>query len=246
MDQSNILSWKRQGDFGILSISNGKENYLDQPDFIDIELLRKWTSEEELKGIIIQGIGRNFSAGADLKNLTELTKNQNLLAEKINKGKKLLELIENLNIPVIASINGVCFGGGLEIALACHIRIASEKALFAFPETNHGLIPGLGGGYRIARLLRNKAFEIVLKGDMINAHNAKEIGLIDYISEKKDSFDLAMEKLKSFTLDRSLEVIHYAMQAIHNASRLSREEALKIETELFCKLAVKVKDRYQN
>lgn len=246
MDQSNILSWKRQGDYGILSISNGKENYLDQPDFIDIELLRKWTSEEELKGIIIQGIGRNFSAGADLKNLIELAKNQNLLAEKINKGKKLLELIENLNIPVIASINGVCFGGGLEIALACHIRIASEKALFAFPETNHGLIPGLGGGYRIARLLRNKAFEIVLKGDMINAYNAKEIGLIDYISEKKDSFDLAMEKLKSFTLDRSIEVIHYAMQAIHNASRLSREEALKIETELFCKLAVKVKDRYQN
>ncbi|MCD4835183.1 MAG: enoyl-CoA hydratase/isomerase family protein [Bacteroidales bacterium] len=246
MDQSNILSWERQGDYGILSISNGKENYLDQPDFIDIELLRKWTSEEELKGIIIQGIGRNFSAGADLKNLIELAKNQNLLAEKINKGKKLLELIENLNIPVIASINGVCFGGGLEIALACHIRIASEKALFAFPETNHGLIPGLGGGYRIARLLRNKAFEIVLKGDMINAHNAKEIGLIDYISEKKDSFDLAMEKLKSFTLDRSIEVIHYAMQAIHNASRLSREEALKIETELFCKLAVKVKDRYQN
>lgn len=246
MDQSNILSWERQGDFGILSISNGKENYLDQPDFIDIELLRKWTSEEELKGIIIQGIGRNFSAGADLKNLIELAQNQNLLAEKINKGKKLLELIENLNIPVIASINGVCFGGGLEIALACHIRIASEKALFAFPETNHGLIPGLGGGYRIARLLRNKAFEIVLKGDMINAHNAKEIGLIDYISEKKDSFDLAMEKLKSFTSDRSLEVIHYAMQAIHNASRLSREEALKIETELFCKLAVKVKDRYRN
>ena len=132
MDQSNILSWERQGDYGILSISNGKENYLDQPDFISIELLRKWTSEEGLKGIIIQGIGRNFSAGADLKNLIELAKNQNLLAEKINKGKKLLELIENLNIPVIASINGICFGGGLEIALACHIRIASEKALFAF------------------------------------------------------------------------------------------------------------------
>lgn len=246
MDQSNILSWKRQGDYGILSISNGKENYLDQPDFIDIELLRKWTSEEELKGIIIRGIGRNFSAGADLKNLTELAKNQNLLAEKINKGKKLLELIENLNIPVIASINGVCFGGGLEIALACHIRIASEKALFAFPETNHGLIPGLGGGYRIARLLRNKAFEIVLKGDMINARNAIEIGLIDYISEKKDSFELAKEKLKSITSDRSLEVIQYAMQAIHNATMLSREEALKIETELFCKLAVKVKDHYRN
>ena len=84
MDQSNILSWERQGAFGILSISNGKENYLDQPDFIDIEQLRKWTSEEELKGIIIQGIGRNFSAGADLKNLTELAKNKNLLAEKIN------------------------------------------------------------------------------------------------------------------------------------------------------------------
>ena len=246
MNQSNILSWERQGDYGLLSISNGKENYLDQPDFIDIELLKKWTSEEGLKGIIIQGIGRNFSAGADLNNLNKLANDQNLLADKIEKGKNILEFIENLNIPVIASINGVCFGGGLEIALACHIRIASEKALFAFPETNHGLIPGLGGGYRITRLLRNKAFEIVLKGDMINAGDAKEIGLIDYISEKKDSFELAKEKLKSITSDRSLEVINYAMQAIHNASRLSKEEALKIETDLFCELAVKVKSHYQN
>ena len=246
MNQSNILSWERQGDYGLLSISNGKENYLDQPDFIDIELLKKWTSEEGLKGIIIQGIGRNFSAGADLNNLNKLANDQNLLADKIEKGKNILEFIENLNIPVIASINGVCFGGGLEIALACHIRIASEKALFAFPETNHGLIPGLGGGYRIARLLRNKAFEIVLKGDMINAGDAKEIGLIDYISEKKDSFEMAKEKLKSITSDRSLEVINYAMQAIHNASRLSKEEALKIETDLFCELALKVKSHYQN
>ncbi|MBU8893207.1 MAG: enoyl-CoA hydratase/isomerase family protein [Bacteroidales bacterium] len=240
MSQSEIISKERIGDIGIITISNGKENYLDKPDFFNIEQLQNWISEEELKGLIIRGAGRNFSAGADLDNLTELAQNQNVLTDKMNKGKSLLDFIEKLNIPVIAAINGVCFGGGLEIALACHIRIASKNALFAFPEINHGLIPGLGGSYRIVQLLGNKAKEILLNGDMINAERAYEIGLVDHISEHKDSFELSIDKLISLTSDRSLEVINYAMQAIHNATLLDKDEALKIETELFCKLAVKV------
>ena len=141
MMQSNIVSWDRNGDIGILSISNGKKNYLDQPDFIDLDQLKKWSEEENLKGIIIRGIGRNFSAGANIENLQELAKDQNILSDKMNKGKEILDFIEDLNIPVIAAINGVCFGGGLEIALACHIRVASERALFAFPETNFYYCP---------------------------------------------------------------------------------------------------------
>ena len=240
MDQSNIISWERQEDFGILSISNGKENYLDMPDFVGFEQLKKWTREDGLKGIIIRGIGRNFSAGANIENLKELAKDPILLSDKMNAGKDLLNFIEDLDIPVIAAVNGVCFGGGLEIALACHIRVASEKALFAFPETNHGLIPGLGGGYRLAQLIGKKAYEIILNADMINANNAKELGLIDHIAETKDSFEFAKEKLVSFTSDRSIEIIRYAMQTIHNARKMSRDEALKIETELFCELALKV------
>ena len=162
MEKSNIVNWDRRGEIGILTISNGKENYLPQPDFVDIEEIKKWTSEDDLKGIIITGLGRNFSAGADIENLNKLSQNEDLLQEKMELGKNVLDFIENLNIPVIAAINGVCFGGGLEIALACHIRIASPKALFAFPEINHGIIPGLGGTYRLSKLINKGIYEILL------------------------------------------------------------------------------------
>ena len=246
MAQSNIVSWERQGDIGILSISNGKKNYLNQPDFIDLDQLKKWSEEENLKGIIIRGIGRNFSAGANIENLQELAKDQNVLSDKMNKGKEILDFIEDLNIPVIAAINGVCFGGGLEIALACHIRVASERALFAFPETNHGLIPGLGGTYRLTQLVGKSVYEIILNADMINAEEAKKIGLVNHISELKDSFELASEKLQNMIKDRSVKLINSVMQSINNAKKMNREEALKTETELFCKLAVNVKFHQQD
>ena len=246
MEEPNIVSWERQGDVGILSISNGKKNYLNQPDFIDFDQLKKWSKEENLKGIIIRGIGRNFSAGANIEDLQELAKDQNILSDKMNKGKEILDFIEDLNIPVIAAINGVCFGGGLEIALACHIRVASERALFAFPETNHGLIPGLGGTYRLTQLVGKGAYEIILNADMINAEEAKKIGLVNHISELKDSFELASEKLQNMIKDRSVELVNSVIQAINNARKMNREDALKAETELFCKLAVNVKFHQQD
>ena len=240
MEKSNIVNWERQGEIGILSISNGKENYLNVPDFMDINDLKKWTSEVGLKGIIITGIGRNFSAGADLNNLQKLASDQIILEQKMNKGKEILDYIENLNIPVVAAVNGVCFGGGMEIALACHIRIAAQNALFAFPETNHGLIPGLGGTYRLTQMLGKRAFEIVMNGDMINLSEAKNLGLVSYIADSKKSLDFAVEFLDSLIGDRSIEVIRSVMQAIKNSEKMEREEALKEETELFCKLAVNV------
>lgn len=241
MSEVNIIKWDREGDIGFLSISNGKENYLDTPDFISLDQLKKWTSEDGLKGVIIHGVGRNFSAGANTKKLAELSLNKDLLSQKMNEGKKILDVIENLNIPVIAAINGVCFGGGLEIALAAHMRVASPKALFAFPEINHGIIPGLGGIYRLSELVHKGSYEVLLNGDMLNAEKAKKIGLVDYVSEEKNALALAKEKLDNMTKDRSIEVIESVMQTIKNSKSLGKEEALKIETELFCKLAVNVK-----
>lgn len=240
MDQLDIISWEQKGEIGFLNISNGKENYLDNPDFISLDKLKEWTSDPKLKGIIIKGIGRNFSAGANIENLQELSKDQSLLVEKMKEGKKILDFIEDLNIPVIAAINGVCFGGGLEIALACHMRVASERALFAFPETNHGLIPGLGGNYRLMQLIGKKAYEFILSADMVCAAEAKSLGFINYVTETKDATELAIEKLKSMVSERSIEVIQSAMKAIKNSGKMSREEALKCETELFCNLAVNV------
>ena len=242
MGKSTIANWEKQGNIGIISLSNGKENYLIEPEFIDINDLKNWTNDNQLKGIIIKGTGRNFSAGASLSDLVSLAQNKTMLSKKISSGKEILDYIENLEIPIIAAINGVCFGGGLEIALACHIRIASKNALFAFPESNLGLIPGLGGIYRIIQLLgQHDMFDLILSSDMVNTENAKQIGLVDYISESKDAFESAITKITNLTHDRSIELIQYVMKAIHNAKKLDRTEALKIETELFCKLAIQVK-----
>jgi len=240
MNQSNIASWERIGDIGYLSISNGKENYLIKPDFLNLDLLKKWSSEEGLKGIIIRGVGRNFSAGADIENLKKLAEDKNNLSDSMNKGKEILNFIEDLPIPVIAVINGVCFGGGMEIALACHMRVASERALFAFPEANHGLIPGLGGNYRLTQLMGKNAYEFILNADMVCAAEAQKLGIINYVSETKDAIELATEKLKSMVSERSIEVIQSAMKAIGNSIKMSREDALSVETELFCNLAVNV------
>jgi enoyl-CoA hydratase len=237
MNTEDFIYWKREGDIGIFSLSNGKGNYLEEPDFIDLDIFREWAEEPGLKGIIIRGIGRNFSAGANMVHLRELAQQEQVLSEKITKGKAFLDYIEQLEIPVIASINGVCFGGGLEIALACHMRIASSGALFAFPEINHGLIPGLGGVLRTVKLINNKAFEIILNGDMINVDKALNIGLIDDYTKEKDAFGYAREKLIALTQGRSAELIHYVMRALKNAELLSKHEALQKETEMFCQLA---------
>lgn len=242
MQKSNIVTWERENEIGILSISNGKENYLNIPDFLDIRDLKRWTLEEGLKGMLITGVGRNFSAGADLDKLKELASDSSWLGTSLNKGKEILEFIDSLNVPVVTAINGLCFGGGLEIALASHIRIASERALFAFPETNHGLIPGLGGTYRLTRILGKNAIEIILGGDLFNADQAREIGLVHTVANEKKSQLFAMDYLKRLVADRPVEVIHAAMTAIRNADRMASDQALKAETELFCNLAVNVND----
>lgn len=241
MGKQQFATWEKEGDIGIISLSNGKENYLDHPDFIELDQLKHWAEEPGLKGIIIHGLGRNYSAGANLEILKRQAKDPNNLSKKITQGKKVLNYIEALEIPVIAAINGICFGGGLEIALACHMRIASKKALFAFPEINHGLLPGLGGVFRTVNLVRNKSYEIILNGDMMNAEKALDIGLIDIITDYKNAFDSAKEKMLGMTEGRSPQLIRYAMQAIKNADILDKEEALHKETEMFCKLAVELK-----
>lgn len=237
--QKNI-TWEKMGSIGILSINNPPENYLEDPEFIKIELLEKISGDVTIKGIIIKGTGRHFSAGADMNKLRQLSQNETLLIEKISDGKKLVDFIDNLNIPVIAAVTGVCFGGGLEIALACHFRFCSENALFAFPESNHDIMPGLGGTVRLARLVGlGKSTEIILTGEPVNAQKALEMGLADYVLSTKELCPFAIDFLNKMTAGRDIDVIHSVMKSINNSQTLPFEKALEEETKLFCSLAVK-------
>ena len=129
----DIADFEITDEIGILKLNNPPQNYLIEPAFADLEKLQRWLNAD-LKGLIITGAGRHFSAGADMLHLKEMAANTGALEKKMTAGNQLLNFIYDLDIPTIAAIKGVCFGGGLEIALSCQIRFCNSKALFAFPE----------------------------------------------------------------------------------------------------------------
>lgn len=143
--------------------------------------------------IIITGKGEKaFAAGADIKELHGLSSQQ---AETLSrKGQLIFDKIETFHLPVIGAINGFALGGGCELAMACHIRVASTKAKFGQPEVSLGIIPGYGGTQRLIQLIgKGKATELLLTGDLINAEEAYRLGLVNYITEPEQLMDRALE-----------------------------------------------------
>jgi enoyl-CoA hydratase len=137
--------------------------------------------EHQMGCVILTGTGEKaFAAGADIKELHGLNSVQ---AETLSaKGQRIFGLIENFHLPVIAAVNGFSLGGGCELAMACHLRVASVKARFGQPEVNLGIIPGYGGTQRLVQLIgKGKATEYLLTGDMISADDALTLGLVNYV-----------------------------------------------------------------
>jgi enoyl-CoA hydratase/carnithine racemase len=194
--------------------------------------------ENSLKALVIAGSGRHFSAGANLDSLFTMAEEGETMEGRMEKGKELLSFLQDLNIPAAAAINGVCFGGGLEIALACHIRICNANALFAFPETSQGLMPGLGGTQRLGEMVSlQESLKIILGGDMINAEEAQRLKVVDIVVQNEDVLSYTLHFLRKITDGRPLKIINYVMQTLKNAKILTQAEALREETRMFCELA---------
>ena len=143
----------------------------------------------EIKGVIITGSGaKAFAAGADIAEFKGLNEEQGKTLAK--KGHETFNKIERCPKPVVAAVNGFALGGGCELAMACHIRIASENAKFGQPEVNLGLIPGYGGTQRLVQLIgKGKALEMLLTADMIDAHTANRLGLINEVVQTVELLD---------------------------------------------------------
>lgn len=239
MNKTPNIILKRERDVGWLQINNPPENYLEQPEFIKIEELNFFI-ETGIKALVIEGVGRHFSAGADLEKLKDQIKDRNAFQDQLMKGNNLLNYIDELEIPVIAAISGVCFGAGLEIALACDIRICDENALFAFPEVHHDLFPGLGGAMRLVELTgRSVALELVLTGDMINAEKALELQIINTLVKKNEARECAVDLAEKITNNRPLKVIRAVMRSVNNSTSMSVDEQIKCDTKMFAELALK-------
>lgn len=237
MAELKTIKWEKDGYLGILSIDNPPENYFINPEFVSIPQLKEWLSDD-IKAMIITGTGRHFSAGADMKALINQSVDLSVLKQNMIKGNQLLDFIAGLEIPVLASISGVCFGGGLEVALACDIRICTSRSMFAFPEINHDLIPGLGGVKRLQKICGHKtAMEIMFSGDILNAGKALELKIADQVIPSKDCLDYGKQCMHGLVKDRPKKLIQMLMRSFRNAESLEASEAMIKDVEIFCELA---------
>ena len=194
----------------------------------------------DVKVVIITGGGQMaFVAGADIGEINALVKAQDAAGAKamIELGQGVFTKIENAHKPVIAAINGFCLGGGLELAMACHIRICGDRARLGQPEMNLGIIPGWGGTQRLPRLIsKGKAFEIILTGDQITAQEAKALGLVNLVVPG-DAVLRQAKGLASKLAAKSAVAMAAALKAVNAGQGLPVVEGLTKERDQFVTLS---------
>jgi enoyl-CoA hydratase/carnithine racemase len=165
-----------------VTISNPPANVLTTPLMTELDkVMDELAANDDVKVAVLTGSGTLFVAGADIKEIASISSSQH--GEELAKsGQAVFNKIEQMKKPVIAAITGFCLGGGMELAMSCHMRIAGDRARMGQPEINLGIIPGFGGTQRLPRLVgKPKALELILTGDMVNAQEAKALGLVNKV-----------------------------------------------------------------
>ncbi|MEO9885312.1 MAG: enoyl-CoA hydratase-related protein [Balneola sp.] len=209
-----------------------KMNALNNQVFEELDTaLDHIKGSSEIKGVIVTGAGdKAFVAGADIKELNTLGDSE--AKKKSLRGQRVFQKLEDLTIPVIAAVNGYALGGGCELAMACHIRIASKNALLGLPEVSLGLIPGYGGTQRLPKLVGEaKALELTLTGRFAKAEEARTIGLVNEVAEES-ALDAAKEMMKNMMKQGPL-ALKNAILAIKESGNDSGFES---EADLFGEL----------
>lgn len=192
--------------------------------------------DASVRGVLLTGAGNKaFVAGADIGVLAEMEPRSG--AEISREGQAVLRRIETFPKPVVAAVGGYALGGGCELALACHLRVASERAKFGLPEVGLGIIPGYGGTVRLARLVGlGRAVEIVLTGEMIDAQRAYEIGLANVVAPHDEFLERA-QKLLARIVRNGPVALEMALKSTYAAAENTMEHALALESSLFGLLA---------
>jgi len=233
MSYTNILT-EQNGYVLTITINRPKQlNALNKDTINELNSALVKADEDKNVGVVIlTGSGdKAFVAGADIKEFAafDIENGKKLAAEGQTK---LFNLLENLSKPVIAAINGFALGGGLELCMASHIRIASDNARMGLPEVSLGVIPGYGGTQRLAQLVgRGKAMEMVTTAGMITADDAKQCGLVNHVTTPEELMPLA-QKIASKIIKNSPNAISAAMRAI-NANYVDGVNGFDKEIEEF-------------
>jgi enoyl-CoA hydratase len=192
-------------------------------------------ADPSVGGIILTGAGRAFVAGADI---SQLAQHGAISAKALSEaGQRVFRRFETSPKPVIAAVNGFALGGGCELAMACHIRIASDAAKFGQPEVKLGLIPGYGGTQRLARLVgKGRALQLLLTGEMIDANEAFRIGLVNRVLPAGDLIAAATTMMQAILANAPLALAQ-CIEVVNRGDGASLDDALALEATAFGLLA---------
>ena len=221
----------------ILKINNPPMNAIDEELMDQMEAaLQDIAGDDAVKVVIVSGEGMAFIAGADIKKMQDIDTASETEA-MARRGQDLLNMIENSRKPVIAAINGLALGGGTELALACHMRIAAQSAQMGLPEVRLGILPGFGGTQRSARLLGPaRALELMLTGKFIGMAEADKIGLVNMVFPDEELMDEA-KKFAAKIATKGQLAVRSIVEVVIEGVKKPLAEGLKMERELLGKLA---------
>jgi enoyl-CoA hydratase len=232
MEYKDIL-FEKQNNICIITINRPKAlNSLNSNVIEELnDAVNEIVKDKDIFLTIITGQGKSFVAGADIAEMKDKTP---LEAAKFSElGAGVFRKIETMEKPVIAAVNGFALGGGCELAMACDIRIASEKAKFGQPETGLGIIPGFSGTQRLSRLVGiGKAKELIFTAKIIDAVEAEKIGLVNSVVKPEELMEKALE-LAQQILSKGQLAVRYSKTAMNRGSETDIETAILIEKNLF-------------
>ena len=220
----------------LVTIDRPPVNALNAATIVELtQAFNELANVDESRAILLTGAGQyTFIAGADVSEFKEIDADSG--QEVIENGHNLFSMIETFPKPVLAAINGVCLGGGLELAMACDIRIAAESARFGQPEINLGILPGWGGTQRLPRLIgKGKALEMLITGDMIGAQEAWRYGLVNKVVPDNELLAQAKNVGRRLALQAPLAV-QAIKEVVVSGLGLPIAEALDREREAFIKV----------
>jgi enoyl-CoA hydratase/carnithine racemase len=237
MPESVLVSVRVEDRVATVTINAPKVNVLSEAVMAQLDAaIDALMADEQVKVVIITGAGQSaFVAGADIRQMAGFAAigDQAAAREFVRKGQALFDKIEGCQKPVIAAVNGAALGGGMELALACHVRILSERAVLAAAESNLGLVPGWGGSQRLARLAGvGRALEWILTGDPISAQEAWRIGLANRVVPPEQVMAEALSLGRKLAAKSRLTNAAAIREVMHGL-RLPPAEALAFEAEQF-------------
>ena len=228
-----LIAFEKVGQIGVLKVNRPKAlNALNRGVLEELDaFLSGGIDKEEIRGLVFTGEGKAFIAGGDIKEMQALGSAG--IAEFCDLGQRVMNLLGNLNMVVIAAVNGYALGGGLELALACDFIYAATEAKLGQPEVKLGVIPGFGGTQRLARAVGTRlATELITTGRNLDAEEALRIGLVNRVLPADELLTVAIETVEVITRN-SFAAVTRAKKAINKGEGLTLPDALDVEKTLF-------------